>query len=432
VNDYFISGSDLKLLYNQFFRLRNLSGQEAEFSIPQPAPGWPRTGLEAYGLLVDCKHPSRGNVPSFLKIFKMEIPYRAKRSEYLIKTGLARHHPWLFQGMPYVAMDGFTINGIRVVGHIAQQIRGNNGFTAEDLSRLRNNNSWKPTQTERKRAAGHLCCAVAALEELEIVHGDISSRNVIIGAAPDGKVAAILCDYDGFYQPKQPLLPLQYNNTPCRPIGSAGYQYPQVVADLTANKADVAVKTDRFALAVLACELMVWDESVTQELGREELLTNEIIQKCDLTPLPVKIRNKWKEGFDLLQDALRAKDIAEMPSPAAWLDILKGLPSITVPFTGRPQVNVSRRKGSPVLIGKVNLVNPHGSFAPLHPDLRALEFSAPPAALHLKIQWGFPVLLRRNGRLTSLGNGPRTLSLQPGDVVTSNQWEFEVLDSQHP
>jgi hypothetical protein len=433
VSNYFISGTDLKQLHDQSFTLRNSSGELAHFRIPKPAIGWPRTGLEAYGLLVDCKHPSRGDVPSFLKIFKMEIPHRSGRSAFLIKTGLAKHHPWLFQGMPYVAMDGFTVNGLRIVGHIAQQIRGAQGGSAEDLGRLRNNNAWNPPKSDRKRAAGHLCCAVAGLEDLGLIHGDLASRNVVIGAAPDGKVAAVLCDFDGFYHPSQPLLPMQHNNTPCRPIGSSGYQYPEVVESLAANNPDISIRTDRFALGVLVCELMIWDGSVTQELDREELLTNEIIQKRDLSLLPDTIRRKWKEGFDLLQDALKARDIAGMPSPEAWLDLLKGVELPTIPFSGRPYVKIYRRKGPPQLVKEVRLLKPQGSFAPVHPDLRPVEFSAPTASLQLQVQWTFPIFLRRNGKVSNLGKGPRKVALQPGDIVTSNQWELEIFDgSQQP
>lgn len=431
MSKYFISGTDLKQLHDQSFTLRSLSGALANFRIPKPGNGWPRTGLEAYGLLIECQHPSRGSVPSFLKIFKMEVPHRSSRSSFLIKTGLARHHPWLFQGMPYVAMDGFTINGLRIVGHIAQQIRGANGSSAEDLGRLRSNNLWNPSKSERKRAAGHLCCAIAALEDLGMVHGDLSSRNVVIGAAPDGKVAAILCDFDGFYHPSQLLLPMQHNNTPCRPIGSPGYQYPELVEGLAANKSDVSVRTDRFALGVLVCELMVWDDSVTRELDREELLTNEIIQKRDLALLSNKVRRKWKEGFDLFQDALKAKDFNSMPSPETWLDLIKGVVLPTIPFTGRPYVKVYRRTGPPQLVKEVRLRKPRGSFAPVHPDLRPLEFLAPPAALHLQVQWALPIFLRRDGKVSNIGKGPRKITLQPGDVLTSNQWELEILDDSH-
>jgi hypothetical protein len=174
---------------------------------------------------------------------------------------------------------------------------------------------------------------------------------------------------------------------------------------------------------------MIWDESVTKELGREELLDNEIIRGRDLAKLSSKITQKWKEGSDLLQDALKAKKITDLPSPDAWLDLISGLQAPVAPFIGRPLVNVYRRRGAREFVKRVKLGNVKGSFAPVNPDLRALEFLAPSGGLTLDVQWGFPVFLRRNERLTSLGKGPRKLMLQPGDVVTSNQWELEILDS---
>lgn len=432
MNNYFITASDLKVLYGQTFNLKNLQGEESRFHIPHPGNGWPRSGLEAYGLLVECQHPSRGSVPSFLKIFRLDLPNRSVRTAHLIHLGLAKHHPWLFQGMPYVAMKHFRINGLSVVGHIAQQIRGLNGTAAEDFARLRSLQGWKATPEERTRVAGHLCCAVAALEQLSLVHGDLSSRNVMIGAAQDGEIAAILCDFDGFYHPSQPLLPREHNNIPCRPMGALGYQYPHLLAELANGASDPFVRTDRFALAVLVCELMVWDNTVACELDREELLSDEIIRKRDLALLPAQVRWKWKDGFDLLQDALNARDIAEFPSPETWLHLLLGKP-----FVGRPQIKIYRRKGRRELLREVRLGSAQGDLSPAHRTLSDVKFYVSPTTsgfeCRLEFVWNAPVFLRRRGgRPQDVGKGPTSLTVQPGDIVNSNQWEFEIIDSAQP
>ena len=432
MNSYFMTASDLKKLYGQKFKLKNQQGEEARFRIPPPGDGWPRSGLEAYGLLVECEHSSRGLVPSFLKVFRLDLPNRSERTAYLIRLGLAKHHPWLFQGMPYVAMKHFSINGVKVVGHIAQQIRGLNGTAAEDFSRLRSLDDWKASPEERTRVAGHLCCSVAALEKLSLVHGDLSARNVMIGGAQDGKIAAILCDFDGFYQPAQLMLPLEYNHTPCRPMGSPGYQYPHLLQELANGASDPSVRTDRFALAVLVCELMVWDAAVARDVDREELLSDEIIRKRDLALLPTQVRRKWKDGFDLLQAALATKDPGDFPSPEIWLELLLGKR-----FIGRPQVKVYRRKGRRELLREVRLGSDQGDFSPAHPTLADIKFRVSPTTsgfeCALEIKWSFPVLLRRRGgRLQDAGKGPVIVAVQPGDLVNSNQWEFEILDSAKP
>jgi hypothetical protein len=429
---YSLSASDLKQLYGARFQLQNLQGVSSEFTIPTAAPTWPRSGQEAYGLLVECQHPDRGRLPSFLKVFKQDVPARAQRTAYLIRLGLANHHPWLYQGMPYVAFHDFKIGGVSIHGHIARQILGNGHGGAEDLARLRTTpDRWAPSPDQRRRLAGHLCCAVAGLEDLQLCHGDLSPRNLVIGAAPDGEPAAILCDYDGFFHPDLPALPDYHDNRPCRPLGTPGFQAPELLERIENSLSSAIVRSDRFALAVLVCEILVWNDMMAQLLNREELLTPDLIRSRDLKPLPRQVLRAWPDGFDLLQSALSARDPGEMPSPDEWIALLIG-----VRFIGRPQIRVSRRRGQAVRVGEVRLTSDAGDLSRVHPELAPCRFEVSTrrqgCSCRLTLGWQAPVMIRRRGQsLETLGQGPLTVHVAAGDKVHSNQWELEILDSAH-
>lgn len=435
MSNYSIAGIDLKKLYNQSFQITNKnSSGKIKFNIPLPAEGWPRTGLEAYVVTVNCNHPSRGQVPSILKIFKQNIGERAQRTRFLIDLGLAKHHPWLFQGMPYAAIKLMPVNGVQIVGHIAQHILGKNRGPSEDVFRLRQSGEWTYPWDLRKRLAGHLCCSVFALELLGVVHGDISGRNLVIGAAPDGFPAAILCDYDGFFHTLQPLLPSKYDGIPCRPLGSPGYQYPGLLEDLAANKPNIYVESDRFALAALVCEIMIWSDAVAKKLGRETLLDDNIVRSRNLSKIPADVRKLWKDGFDVLENAIRANTLKAMPGPANWMQAL-GVsvdPEVLQPqitFKHRPHIEIRRRRGTLVnKIQHIRLQTQSGDLKKVAPELAQIEFSAPPSSLTLHIKWKAPIFLRRNGKLVELGMGPSKVPVQPTDVVVSNHWELEVFD----
>lgn len=427
---YSISAVDLRQLFGQKFNVPNLAsgGSVVEFYIQNRTPGWPRTGLEAIGLLVDCDHPTRGHVPSFLKIFKADVPERLQRNNFLIKLGLAHHHEWLFTGMPYMAISK-TINGVRIIGHAAQQIRGK-GQVAEDFGRLRVQGRWALDRDTRTRLAGHLCCAIRALEKMDIVHGDISAGNIMIGVDGHNEPAAMLCDFDGFYKPGIAPLPQSI-----RPIGTMGYQYPELLYQRNSRHPDIIVKTDRFAMAVMLCELMVWPNKAEDIEDREQLLTDDMIERRSLDGVPKDLVREWPAGFDLLEHALRAQTIQNMPSPAQWLgalDVNIG-PGPAKSFSGRPLIDLFRRHGSqaPRLVKQVRLDSNNGDFGKVHPkypELQQLQFDVSNRKLKLRLGWNAPVFLRRERELYELGMAPREVEAQPEDVVISNFWELVISD----
>jgi Protein kinase domain. len=433
---YFITGVDLKMMYGHKFTAKNWDKSDVTFRIPIPDPGagWPRGGLEAYGLLVDCHHPVHGTIPSFLKVFREDLIERRDRNKFLIQLGLAKHHPWLFHGMPYLSFRG-KVNGVQIVAHAARQLI--KGSQSEDMSRLRDHGQWNFGLDVRRRLAGHLCCAVAALEQLDFVHSDLSPKNVVVTTAPDGSPAAVLCDYDGFIHPGQAMLPMEF-----RPKGTQGYQSPEVVERLDRKDPDIWVDSDRFALGVLACEIMVWQPNTADELNRGELLTSDFVRKRDASGVPAALQKRWPDGFKLLQRAMKAPSKQALPSPAEWLHALGvRLPADLVPaipLTGIPRIAIRRRFGHPPRITEVREVrlrSDRGSFRnvdPNHRELAAVEFVRRQGTLALKFAWKSPVILTRAGQATITVDGPCTIQVQAGDRLNSAFFEFDIYQDPGP
>ncbi len=432
---YFITGGDLKKIYGHKFSAKNWDKRDVTFRIPTPVAGWPRGGLEAYGLLVDCEHPDHGTIPSFLKVFKQDVAERGDRNRFLIQLGLAKHHPWLFHGMPYLSFRG-KVNGVPIVAHAARRV-GMNSSQSEDMAHLRDRGQWSFARDVRRRLAGHLCCAVAALEQLDFVHSDLSPRNIVVTTAPDGEPAAVLCDYDGFAHPKQSMLPMKL-----RPLGTPGYQSPEIVACLDRDEPDIRIESDRFALGALACEIMVWQPTTADELNRAEMLTPDLVRKRDVGGVPKTLRQRWPEGFDLLQRALAARSKIDLPSPVDWLQALGvHLPAgllPTKPLTGTPRVAIRRRVGHPARITEIREVRlrsdggTFGNVDPNHGELSSVEFVRRQDTLALKFGWKHPVILTRAGQPTLTVTAPCTVQVQAGDRLNSAFFEFDIHQDPQP
>jgi len=408
-----ILANDLALLYGATFQMRNLDGRGSAISfriLPQPQ-GWPRAGMEGYVMLGECQHPSRGTVPSILKLFRADLPARQRRSSFLVQLGLAKEHDWLFSGVPYATINRLELQGLTLNGHIARQIVG------EDLYRLREVSAWNVDPGTRKLLAGHLCCAVHVLEQMKVVHGDISPRNVIIGKGPDEKPVAVLCDFDGFFHPDEPPLPDEF-----RGFGSGGYALP-------VRGPNTFVDTDRFALAALVCEFMAWEPGDIQRYQRSEMLDSKVIERRDVGLLPPEVVARWRPGFDLLQRALGANEKDAMPSPAEWMRVL-GVP-VPLPrtFAGAPHLLFQRRRGNTAVdfARELDLTSPAGNFEHVDGELRPVEFRMEKGNLSLHFSWDWPVFLRRDGHQHEFGRASR-VPVQPGDVVISNQWWIRIWD----
>ena len=435
MNNYFISGGDVKKLFGCSTTVATRAGGNVKFTIPGGIPGWPRSGLEAYGVLIICEHPTLGSIPSFLKIFKYDVPERSQRSQYLTLLGLHKQHPWLFQGIPYASFKRFSINGTPIVGHVARQVTGVGASVGEDIDRLRSQGKWNFSLDDKRRLCGHLCAAVAAFEKLQLVHGDISLRNLMIGKAPDGGVAAILCDYDGFYHPSQKLLPETFNGLPCRPLGTSGFQPPYILKRLANNQSGVYVDTDRFAMGAMVCDIMAWADGWSDELGREDLLGPDEYGTGKLSSIPYKVRSRCKEGFDLLEVALNAKDAGQLPSPQDWFQSVIGvsvsdqaLPGLVKQFANKPFVEIHRRHGTQLIFQKsARITQSAGGLEQIDQRLKAVTYENDNGALKMNV--GLPLqIFHRRGSKQVARNGPAPFFIQPGDTLYFESWQLDFSD----
>jgi hypothetical protein len=432
MSNYQMTATDLRRIYGQSFQVKLAGSDKAvNFYVHEHEPGTPkgaRAGREGYGLRVDCEHPDKGSVPSFLKIFKLDVPERRPRNAFLRSLGLAKRHHWLFAGLPYGDLPRIEINGVRVVGHLAKQILDEDGEQALDLSQLFLARKWTYSEKERRKFCGQLCCAIVTLEGLGLVHGDISPANVMIGRDHLGKEAAILCDFDGFYHESQELLPLKYQRRPVRPAGSPGHQYPQLLEEIQSGSPGACVRTDRFALAAIICQMMVWQDSTSSELGREELLENSAIKRRDIRQVPEQLKATWPEGFDFLRRALSASGIHDMPSPKEWLEILGGIPSFP------PRIILTKKNGQEVITSqKVNIVTHSGNFSKVNTELQRVSYKKRRNGVELTFAWDLLVFRRnRQGAIERLGEGPLVATAQFGETVTSGSWSFEVNNNARP
>src|SRR5262249_16780807 len=170
-----------------------------------------------------------------------------------------------------------------------------------------------------------LACAIAQLEQLGIVHGDVSAANILIGQTGAGKPICILCDYDDYSHVLVQRLPRNITPSLRRLLGTSGYRYPDLAIAMNSallNGSDVSVITDRYALGVAICEMMVWSDAVEHILQRQNLVSDRMAVDRDLSSLPQQIIEDFPQGFDLLHRAVRASSATSMPSPQDWLSVL--------------------------------------------------------------------------------------------------------------
>jgi hypothetical protein len=434
---YSISAIKLKQLYGSHFGARARDGTSLIIRIPEQPHGWPRGGTEAFGLKVELEAKrSHGveSIPAFLKIFKAEVSEREHRTRLLIESELAKYSDY-FGGMPFGWLGRANIKGVDLVAHFTRTIPGPFDGGPEDFERLRSNGRWSRFSREtREIFAGELAVAVAGLERAGITHGDISPGNVLVGHSRSGSDVCILCDYDGYYHPDVPRLPRSIGKLPCRPLGSPGYQYPDLIDEIkrdNRNDADIWVQTDRFALGVAICEMMVWSaeiETLLEDEGRGQLLPDSVIASRDVSRLPAQVIDIFPRGFLLLDKALKASGPASMPSPEDWLRVL-GLDDATIAYDGRPAITIYRRRGnSRVKEGMFRLSAREGDFGKASQDLASMRYGFVDKKLELHFSPGKTIKRRRDTRLADMTPELGGLAANPGDIYYVDEWEFEVAD----
>lgn len=436
---YNFKATDLQKLYGHKF---SFGGHTFEI---QPKAVFPaRSGLEAYGIKLLHTPPAgsttsaTGTLHSFLKIFRQDIPERRDRTTFLIGLGLTKGH-WAFQCVPYAWFPGTEINGVQVVGHLTKFLGMQFGGPAQDFSELKE--KWDIfTADDRRAFASHLASAVDALENIGVVHGDLSPGNIMIGPGPNGRLACCLCDFDGFIHSKVQKLPRKFDRQDVRPLGTPGYQYPELMARISAdtNNTDdrVFAETDRFSLAAIICELMVWGNDTSEKLGRGELLSEEALARRNISTIPNEIKGRFASGFALLEQALRASSCRDMPSPKDWLKLFGVVSVVQSAFKGHPRASFKRR-GSADQPLQANFINKtSGDLADVHASLSSLKGiafarAADGAGFRFRLSFNntLPVLVRRGGGSIKVGDAQRKdFEVFAGDTVAVGDWEITFDD----
>lgn len=398
-----------------------------QFKIPKKVDAYLRSGAEAYGICITCVHPQKGSMPSFLKVFKQNVPVRDKRTSFLINSGLAaKHHA--FHGVPYAWLGQMSINNTSFVGHVALQIGGNVKGVTDDLKRIKANKIIDTFSFETRRSlAAQLCLVISALEKMGIIHGDLSPGNLMIGPNDSGELICTLVDYDNFYHSSVPLLPRKIGAIPCRPLGSIGYQYinflERLTKDTNGEDDSLYIETDRFAMAVLVCELMLWSSDVEELLCREELLLFNNI-KCKYDYLPDSIVSKWPEGFNILNRTINASSIASMPSPMEWLEALGVFNENSVPILKFYQRNGNKVNPHPIQMARITKTQ--GDFSIINKNNWGYTYRNRILTLHIPSN-GIVTRLTSNGTRSVIDKMESLqLALAPNESISADGWDISV------
>ena len=272
------------------------------------------------------------------------------------------------------------------------------------------------------------------------MHGDLSPGNVLIGPGPHGRDVCCLCDFDGFYHPTQVAIPRKFEGEPTRPLGNPEYRYPELVARIAADPGEkdesIVVETDRFALGALICEMIVWDTSLIARLGRPQLLDERVISSRRLSDIPDDVVSKFPEGFHLLERAMQAGSVQDMPDPGAWLNALGIQSSLALPFRTPPQVLFYRKVGTARKLQRRAVLNTKetDNFGAVHQELAGIVFKHDSEnRVVLMIRSPLPCALRRQGGQRVLTTEAKSaVAILPGDLLRIGDWEISFEESPAP
>jgi serine/threonine protein kinase len=431
-----LSVKDVKKLYGFKFAVKAADGGQLLIRIPTDQPaGWPKKGAEAWGLVAEIDAVRNGSTvttKAFLKLFLFDVPEREGRTASLISRGFAKKHEQ-FHGVPFGWIGQINHEGVTASAHFTHMINGPFGGYPEDFRRLRESKRWNYTTKQRRRFAAELAATIAGLEAAKIVHGDISSRNILVGTSSDGAERCLLCDYDGFFHETTSRLPRRSNGLSIRPLGSAGYQYPGLIQEIRNDKDgtdDIYVATDRYALAIAICELMIWSEAVEEvmgSLGRDQLFDDESAMARSFGDLPQEIIDLFPEGFQMLKRALEAPSPTLMPSPEEWLGVL-GF-EVKKKFTGPPHIRLFEANGSSrIHKDTFKIVSKESSLSKIDKSLKdgKLVYDGE----HLQMYYGKAALKRkRNGRTTNVTSPTGFIEIHPNDTIHVNGKQIEFYEA---
>jgi len=404
--------------------IRPLAG--VEFRFVESDNGKPATwaGGEGFAVPVDVRNNGR----HILKIFKLPTPERVRRARFLstLALGSLRSLPlplfaaaptWAVQGTLAVPDEGeFAVNG-----HIARFVHGR---SFEELLMK----GWNPPLDVRTRLARQLCLAIEVLEGTgQLVHGDLSPANMMIVDADSASPKLCLIDFDGFYHPDVPPVPVSTDRGG-RSWGTPGYRAPSF-----RKGTDALVDSDRVAMAILVLELVALQPDDVDDLPGDTLLSQKDIDARSPT-IPDQIAERWPEGWDLVQEAIAAEVATSAPAPKAWRHAIDRLERRSRAPLTEPAAVASM---APIVVfvrqwgredRQVRLHRPGGTFQPVSPELAWLHYMLEGDLLQLSGRLpprpgstrGEPLLVRHGGPhadWTRYDGGAVTATAHFGDVL---------------
>jgi hypothetical protein len=377
-----------------------------------------REGGEGYAVPV-----LRANKRHMLKSYFLPTHERNWRTTFLSTLRLGEVLPTL-EAAPHSVIDARLPQApsgeIAITGYLAPLIEGE---TFESLL----NEQYTPERKARLALARQLCGTIRVLESSYVAHGDLAMSNVMITDIATGKPNLKLIDFDGFFHPVVPKIPCSRERGG-RGFGQDGYRHR---AYATMDK-DVAVTSDRAAMAALAFELVTLQPSDFDELNRTTVLDQLDINAGKPTTSDTIIR-RWPEGWKLVQRAFAATRPEFGPSPSEWYELVSTHYS---PAVTPPPPPASRNSSRPsfhlrvVELGqperRVNLSGTGNSFASVSSRLAWLSYAR--AGTQVVLQGtppAGPIFLTRANSPSKLPQ-PLSLPLEPGDALQWDEFKIEV------
>lgn len=246
-------------------RTWTINGQTYRFQAFDPdAPGLPpwRAGTEAYAFpLVDAS----GRVAIWAKFFRTASRQRFRRANWLIKQRVFAHGLSL-TAAPMLWADSRSIDrpsgvDFDITACCAAAVPGE---TWKELKFRIHNRSVVFPKALRWRCVQDLLMATAILEQLGIVHGDLSDNNIVIDLnAPAHLPILYLIDFDAYVATRRRRLTLRPREGGT--CGTDGYSPPELTARFNAGDQSATPYSDRHARDTLMLEILLYSERYDPE-----------------------------------------------------------------------------------------------------------------------------------------------------------------------
>lgn len=274
------------------------------------APGLPAGGAQGYAVAGTCSDGTATQdviVKIFCNPWRKRLPNllatHYQRSLFLQRQQVWKWHPTLFAA-PFMVYSDLPFVSQDISGHVARRVRNAQSFDAYLLT-------TPYRRPERLALAAQLMGGVAAMEQHQLVHGDLSQNNVLIERLDDGHAHLRMIDFDAFVHGSAPELPEK-----ARPLGTAGYRSPISVARA------IQLPSDRFGAAVMAIELLALEPADC--IRRFPALFEPEVDELDRSVLAEPfLRRAGLPFVELLRRSLEASDLSGLPDPEEWLTLIE-------------------------------------------------------------------------------------------------------------